>query len=104
MLPVKNTAPDISPRDFREPIIPLFQNSIARLRTNRLDAVFPCWGWIARDSTPSEAPAQTPENNPGKQLLHGPPAQRTGLPNSTNISGYIAQKTKSNAPVFNDAS
>jgi len=27
-----------------------------------------------------------------------------GLPNSTNISGYIAQKTKSNAPVFNDAS
>lgn len=63
MLPVKNTAPDISTRDFREPIIPLFQNSIARLRTNRLDAVFPCWGWIARDSTPSEAPAQTPENN-----------------------------------------
>jgi hypothetical protein len=42
--------------------------------------------------------------NPGKQLLHGPPAQRTGLPNSTNISGYIAQKTKSNAPDFNDAS
>ena len=100
MLPVKNTAPDISTRDFREPIIPLFQNSIARLRTNRLDAVFPCWGWIARDSTPSEAPAQTPENNFFTDHLR----RESGLPNSTNISGYIAQKTKSNAPDFNDAS
>jgi hypothetical protein len=85
----KNTTPDISTRDFREPIIPLFQNRYRKFRTTRLDAVFPCWGWIARDFTPSRGARANLE----RKFFTDGPRRELACPVRREMSGATPRKT-----------
>jgi hypothetical protein len=106
MLPVKNTTPDISTRDFLRTNHTSFSEQIS------LDSAR--YGWtlyshagaglraiLLLPRRPRKPRKTTPENN----FFTGHLRREPGLPSWTrNVSRDTTQKTENNAPVFNDAS